>query len=351
MDHKDPGFCFKATGIGSVPFLDLKDTCARILERLPHMPYWPQFVKRSHLEDMAIQYSEGLPLLKVSEERRALFLSPGEKESALVSFYERFLSDRADTFAISEEYAPGLYAMIASIREDPEAYGPYIKGQTVGPVTFAAGIHHADGKSLLFHPDLLEAMVKGIAIKALWQVHELEKTGKLPVLFLDEPSLSGFGSAFSPIERHEVISLLREVIQYVRERTVARIGIHCCGNTDWSMIIESGPDIVNFDAYSYMEYFLLYPEEISRFLNQGGAIAWGIVPTADFSGQETVDDLFEKLKQGLNTIQGWGLPSEILARQSILTPACGMGSMEQPASEKVLDLLASLSERCMQSCG
>ena len=342
-------FYFRPTGIGSVPFIDVGKTCNRILERLPLIPYWPQFVKRSHLEDMAIQYSEGLPLLSVSEERRTLLVATEDVESALVSFYDRFMSDQVDTFSISEEYAPGLYAIIASIQKDPEKYGPFIKGQTVGPVTFAAGIHHSDEKSLLYHPDLLEAMVKGIAIKALWQVRELEKTGKAPVLFVDEPYLSGFGSAFSPIERHEVINLLSEVIQYVREHTSARIGIHCCGNTDWSMIIESGPDIVNFDAYSYMEYFLLYPKELSQFLNNGGSIAWGIVPTADLTGKETVDGLFEKLEQGLNTIQEWGIPRETLAKQSLLTPACGMGSMEPAAAEKVLDLLSSISERCMQA--
>jgi methionine synthase II (cobalamin-independent) len=270
-------------------------------------------------------------------------------ESALVDFYDAFMSDRVDRFAISREYAPGLYALLASVREDPEGYGPFIKGQSVGPVTFAAGIHHPDEKSLLYHPEMLEAMVKGIAIKALWQVRELEKTRKVPVLFLDEPYLSGFGSAFSPVERHEVINLLAEVIQYVRERASARIGIHCCGNTDWSMILESGPDIVNFDAYTYMDYFLLYPEELSRFLNNGGCIAWGIVPTHDFTGEETLDGLYEKLGQGLDRIHGWGIPMETLAKQSLLTPACGMGSMEEPAAEKVLDLLSSLSEKCMQS--
>ena len=350
MEHKNPEFCFKATGIGSVPFVEIHDTCARILERLPHMPYWPQFVKRSPLEDMGIQYCEGLPLLHVNKERRTLLLSTEDVESALVTFYERFMSDQVTPFAIGEAHAPGLYSIIASVRNDPDACGPFIKGQSVGPVTFAGGIRHADGKSLLHHPNLLEAMVKGIAIKALWQVRELETTGKAPVLFLDEPSLSGFGSAFSAIERHEVIALLGEVIQYVRERTSALIGIHCCGNTDWGMIIESGPDIVNFDAYSYMETFLLYPEEISGFLKDGGTIAWGIVPTADFTGEETIDALFTRLEQGLEKIQGWGIPTETLARQSLLTPACGMGSMEPPAAEKVLDLLASLSERCMRTC-
>ncbi len=344
--QRKPAFNFKATGIGSVPSVGVRDTCLHILEHLPEIPFWPQLVKRTHLEDMNIQFSEGLPLLEIIEEKRALTVSTRDRESELVAFYDRFLAEDIDYFAISAEFAPGLYKLLELIRKHPEQYGPYFKGQTVGPVTFSAGITGPDGKSLLYDPELLEAALKGISIKALWQVREIGKSGKKPIIFLDEPYLSGFGSAFSPIERPDVIHLLKEVIDYLRERSDALIGIHCCGNTDWSMIIDAGPDIVNFDAFEYMDYFLLYPEEITRFLQGGGVIAWGVVPTATFTGQESVESLYSRLKEGLNRCYEWGLNPEMLTAGSILTPACGMGTMEQGSADQVLDLLSSLSRKC-----
>jgi len=344
--EEKPYFHFMATGIGSVPSLDIQDTCLRILEHLPQIPYWPQFVGRSHLEDMSIQFSEALPLLEVKESKRALVLSSGEMEPQLVSFYDRYLAEDTDYFTISREHAPGLYELVKSIQQDTRSFGPYIKGQTVGPVTFAAGVTDHDGKSILYNPHILEAMVKGLSIKALWQIRELSHSGKKPIIFLDEPYLSGFGSAFSPIERDEVIQLLKEVIDYLRERSDSLIGIHCCGNTDWSMIIEAGPDIINFDAFGYMDTFLLYPEEITRFMEDGGIIAWGIVPTSDFSGKESLEDLYSRLQEGLSRLHEWGLDSEKVARNSMLTPACGMGTMEQSAADRVLDLLSMLSKKC-----
>jgi methionine synthase II (cobalamin-independent) len=341
-----PAFNFRATGIGSVPSLGIQDTCIHILEQLPEIPFWPQLVKRTHLEDMNIQFSEGLPLLEIRQEKRDLTVSAGNRESELVAFYDRFLTEDVDSFAISREFAPGLYALIQLIQKSPEQYGPYVKGQTVGPVTFSAGVNGLDGKSLLYDPELLEATVKGISIKALWQVREMGKSGKKVIIFLDEPYLSGFGSAFSPIERHEVIHLLKEVIDYLRQRSDVLIGIHCCGNTDWSMIIESGPDIVNFDAFDYLDYFLLYPDEITRFLQGGGIIAWGIVPTLTFTGQESLGTLYAKLKEGLNRFYEWGLSPETVTGSSILTPACGMGTMEQDSANQVLELLSSLSKKC-----
>lgn len=342
----DHSFHFKATGIGSVPWTDVQGTCANILTLFPDIPFWPQFVQRSYVEDMIIQYSEGLPSLKILEEKKGLTVSPHEMESELVTFYDHYLKDDMDYFAVSNDYASGLSEMIRLIALDPDHDGSYIKGQTVGPVTFAASVKDPDGVSILHHPDLLDAITKGLAIKALWQVKELSGTAKTPIIFIDEPYLSGFGSAFSPIERHDVIRLIKEVMDYLREKSDALIGIHCCGNTDWSMIIETGPDIINFDAFSYMDYFLLYPEDITRFIQKGGAIAWGIVPTSDFSGKETVEGLFSKLKQGLARLYEWGLDPHTVIKQSLLTPACGLGTMDRVDSEKVLSLLSNLSQKC-----
>jgi hypothetical protein len=334
---------FIATGIGSVPFLDVKESCTLILKYLPDAPFWPQLVKRSFLEDMSIQYCEGLPLLRIDEKRRGLALSGGDTAQELTTFYDRFLSEDKQYFCISETFAPGLYELVDAVCKTPSDFGPFIKGQIVGPVTFAAGIKDAEGKSALYNADILDAMVKGLAIKSLWQSDKLASTGKRPIIFLDEPSLSGFGSAFSAIQREEVIRIIREVIQFVKERSETLIGIHCCGNTDWSMLLETGPDIINFDAYGFMENFLLYRDALMAFIRNGGIIAWGILPTAEFTGKETLDGLRIRLEEGLKRLEDWGLDSDTVLRHSILTPACGMGSMEPVSAKRVLELLSRLS--------
>ncbi|MCD6560888.1 MAG: hypothetical protein J7L16_03900 [Deltaproteobacteria bacterium] len=344
MPDNESHFNFSATGVGSVPFLGLETTCRQILEDLPSIPFWPQFVKRSYLEYMNVQFSENLPLLKISEEKESVIIPSTENaESELVRFYDHFLAKDIDYFSISRDFAPGLYNMLELIDRGASKGGLFIKGQTVGPLTFAAGIIEPDGKQVLHNPELLEAMINGLAIKALWQVMELKKSGKKVIIFLDEPYLSGFGSAFSSVQRHEVIDILRTVINYIRKNSDALIGIHCCGNTDWSMIAESGPDIINFDAFEFMEYFLLYPDEIKKFIGRGGIIAWGIVPTSNYRGTETVEGLFSKLEKGLNHMLEWGIAPGLLAERSILTPACGMGSMTPETAKKGLELLSHLS--------
>lgn len=347
MPDMSPNTRFMATGIGSVPFQDIEGTCRDICRLTPSMPFWPQFVQRSYWEDMIIQYSEGLPLLTVNTGQRSLsVLHSADREAELVAFYERFLSDEIDSFSLSREVAPGLYTLIDSVKQAGEACGPYIKGQTVGPVTFAAGVKGPDGKPILHDPELSEAMTKGLAIKALWQATMLAASGKKPVIFLDEPYLSGFGSAFSPIQRHEVIDMLQTVIHYLKEHCDALIGIHCCGNTDWSMVLETGVDIVNFDAVEYMDHFLLYKESVLHFFEGGGTIAWGIVPTANFTGEETVDSLFSRLRDGFRQVRQWGLDPNRLADRSLLTPACGMGTMPAAAAAAAMELLSCLSEKC-----
>ena len=113
-------FNFMATGIGSVPFSDVDDTCHRILGSFPHIPFWPQFVKRNHLEDMSIQASEGLPLLEVNHEKNSLYIrTDADQDSELISFYEHFMAEDTDYFAVGHEYAAGLYRLLELINKSP----------------------------------------------------------------------------------------------------------------------------------------------------------------------------------------------------------------------------------------
>jgi hypothetical protein len=333
-----------ATGIGSVPFLDVDETCEHILRICPHIPFWPQFVKRSALEDMSIQASQGIPLLALNHEKKVLLINPSaNSETELVSFYEHFLASDLDHFAITTDYAAGLYKLLELIERNPKSSGPFIKGQIVGPITFAGAVRDSRGSSALSNGELMDTIVKGLAIKALWLIKKMSVSGRRVILFIDEPFLSGFGSAFTPLQREEVVRLIGEMVSYLHSRSDALIGIHCCGNTDWSMIIETGTDIVNFDAFDYMDYFLLYRDEIVEFLKNGGVIAWGVVPTTSFTGRETLGELRAQLQKGLNRLQEWGIKKAKVAERCLLTPACGVGSLEPEKAERILDLLCRLS--------
>ena len=74
-----------------------------------------------------------------------------DREADLVGFYESFFSQDLEHFSISREYAPGLYGLLDHL---PPSGDLYIKGQSVGPVTFLTNIMNRDGKSTLFDPSL-----------------------------------------------------------------------------------------------------------------------------------------------------------------------------------------------------
>jgi methionine synthase II (cobalamin-independent) len=342
----DMNMDFLATGIGSVPFVDTELACEYILDKLPQAPFWPQMVRLNPREDMLFQFSEGVVFIEVDPDERRISICSTHIELRLAEFYSMYLNDDIDGFRISPEYASGLHMMISMLEQDTGHEGKYVKGQIIGPVTLASGIRDSEGRVAITNPDILDAIVKAISLKALWQIKALKKTGRNVILFLDEPSLSGFGSAFSPIKRDQVILSLKEIFEFLRlkEKDIL-LGIHCCGNTDWSMIMESGPDIVNFDAYDYMEHFLLYSQDIKRFISDGGKIAWGIVPTSSFKGTETLNELKSSLNSGLKRLVTKGIDPEELRKNSFLTPACGMATMEEQKAIKVLALLSELSAK------
>lgn len=340
-----PNFNFAATCVGSDPRLDVEAACSNILEQFPEIPFWPQFVKIDPREDMNLQYCEGFSFLQEDDRNTHPTLRAEDLEMELAAFYERFLNEDVDSFRITPERARGLYVLLERLRKHPLPEARFIKGQSVGPITLAGSLNAPDGKPLLHMPEFLDAVVKGLGIKLLWQERLLRSTGLPTILFIDEPALANIGSAFSGIGRSEVIAALNEMIEYVRERSDALLGIHCCANTDWPMIVESKPDIISFDAFGYMDQFLLYPDEIGGFIANGGTIAWGIAPTADYEPHIEAGSLLEKLEEGLEIMRNWGMDRETLKARSILTPACGMGSMAPESAHETIDLLCNVQQR------
>jgi len=335
-----------ATGIGSVPFLDEQEAVNLILDHLPELPFWPQMAQKGFAEDMVSQGAGGLPLIFRDVQQRQVRLTDAvDRDEALTGFYEAALAGDLEAFALTADEAAGFYGLMAALEKRPAGAPAFVKGQVVGPVTFATIVKGLDGKAILFDAELLQALTRGLAMKAAWQMAKIAASGRQPIIFFDEPSLTGLGSAFMQISREEVISLLTEVITIAKEFGSAYFGVHCCGNTDWSVLLETPIDILSFDSYEFFDNLTLYDRALQKFLARGGFLAWGLLPTSPTAPPGTLEEHWVKFTQQVQALAAQGVDRDRLLAQSLLTPACGLGYLDPARARQTLADLAALSQR------
>ncbi|MFA6357776.1 MAG: hypothetical protein WCY09_03810 [Candidatus Omnitrophota bacterium] len=326
-----------ATGVGSLPLVDAQEAVDLILRSVPGAPFWPQLPKIDPREGMIVQFSEHLPGLQV--DARGLYFAAQDKEKALELFYEKFIALDLDYFKITPQFSRGLYAFYQRLQNTNLADMEFIKCQVTGPFTFCAGINDSEGKAILHDEVLMQAMVKGLSMKALWQLDLFKKFGKKIIMFFDEPYLSAVGSAYTPVNRNDVIDIFSELTDSLKSQGCL-IGIHCCGNTDWSMLTEAeGVDIINFDAFNFQERFVLYADNLNNFLKRGGIICWGIVPTQEDDRIQTPELLAQKIRSGLDILAKKGIDRGLLLERLLISPACGLGTLDVQKAKDILSLL------------
>jgi hypothetical protein len=180
-------------------------------------------------------------------------------------------------------------------------------------------------------------------MKARWQLRRFAAVCARRICFIDEPILSAFGSStYVSVHRADVVALLREVADAIHAEG-GLAGIHCCGNTEWTIPIDAGVDIVNFDAYGYGDSILLYADRVREFLRKGGVLAWGIVPTSEQIGGETAGSLADRIEDLARRLAG-DQDSGLFFRNALVTASCGTGSIPLERAEKVTRLTKAVSD-------
>ena len=82
-----------ATAIGSFPHGEAGPALDIVFKSLPDAPLWPQLPKRGLHEQMEIQYSEGLPCVKIDAEKaRMYFATDGDYSEEFAVFNETYLA-------------------------------------------------------------------------------------------------------------------------------------------------------------------------------------------------------------------------------------------------------------------
>ncbi len=324
------------TVIGSMPHTDPSEACSLVTRYLKHIPAWPQLPNRSFLENMYVQYSQGFPGVVLKE--NSIYVDRSQDlDKPLEQLYAAYLENDFNKYPVTHDYAAGLHAFLSLENLSPLA----VKGQVTGPVTWGLSVTDENKRAIIYDDVLGDVVPKLLRLKAGWQEKALSQISRNTIIFVDEPYMSAYGSVGVQLSKERIISLLEEVFGGISGLK----GVHCCGNTDWSVLLDTSTDILSFDTYNYAQSLSLYPAEVKKFLDRKGTIAWGIVPNESGAlAGETVASLKDRLEEAMAPFTRKGIRFEQLVEQGLLTPSCTLASLvTEEAADRALELLAELS--------
>ncbi len=223
--------------------------------------------------------------------------------------------------------------LAAAVRHD----GDPVKWQFIGPVTLGIELMRTGMPSS-------RAFAEATAIVRSRLV-ELDRAvaDTLPnspqLVILDEPS---FGAVMSPdfaIPADEAVDLLSSAMAALPSSTVA--GVHCCGPCDLAMLLASGPSVVSIPVAADVVEWAGY---ISRFLDDGGTIAWGVVPT-EGPLPMSADRHWRALSDLWCALVQRGCDPVLLRQHSLVSPQCGLAGHSAGVARRIARLTSEVGRR------
>ena len=308
------------------------------------IPYWPQLPRLNYYEDMYVQAAEHFPGIVLDVENRKLSFSMDRFMEEFEGVMARF--DDPSVFDVSEDYSAVYHRFL----EMDLADRPAIRGQLEGPVSFGFNVADENDRPILFDDSVRPFMFEFMARRVNVQLARLKEKNENAFMFVDEPGLqflfsamSGYGDVQAKTDMEKFFSLID------RPR-----GVHLCGNPDWDFLLNLDIDILSLDVYTNAEVFGSYAPAIKRFLERGGVLSWGLVPTnVEPFEKESTDSLENLLESVWSGLYARGVDREQLLAQSLLSPAtcCLINPDIEKTVEKGFDTVKRLSETLRDKYG
>jgi hypothetical protein len=302
------------------------------------VPFWPQLPHLNYYEDMYVQAAEHFPGILLDVPNRKLRFSMDkfvdELEEALVRMEDPKYLD------ISPDYSVVYHHFLQLDLHDRMA----IRGQLEGPISFGLNVHDTDDRPLIFNDVVRPFMLEFMAGRVNVQLRRLKERNPNAFMFIDEPGLqfifsgmAGYGNMAAKDDMEKFFAMIE------RPR-----GVHLCGNPDWDFLLGLDLDVLSLDMYSNGEVFVSYAKSVRRFLDRGGVLIWGIVPTnfEPFAG-ENLETLERRLLMLWENLDRQGIDRDFLLSRSMLSPAtcCLVNPDIEKTVEEAFRTTKALSER------
>ncbi len=321
-----------------LPVIDMVLSCPEAAITIPAFP---------KLEKFAVQRMlHGMPCAVIDREHDKVYFDtsdPGRIEAELTAFYEHFLAEDLDHFAVTPEANPGFYLSLDALKQRSWA-GRFISVSQNGPISFGMRMTDECGRPIFYHEQIRDAFIKTLVMKARWMCRALSEAAPGAIIGsrIAEPLLTLQGTAFASLPRADVMAAINEVL----DATPGPTCVHCCANIDWPLLYESVTDIIHFDAFEFADKLCLYPQELQAYLDRGGMVAWGIVPAnTDKLLGETVDSLIARFERGLAAWEAHGLDRRQVLEASFLQPSCSLSTMTEELAERAFNWTNEIATR------
>ncbi|MFA5566322.1 MAG: hypothetical protein WC184_10360 [Acidimicrobiia bacterium] len=303
------------TSIGSLPHTEIHRGVDFVLARQTQLPAMPTLPNRSPMEGMIAQAAWGIAGVTIEADGTLCIDHDQLDPEAPVGDAEL----RGEPFLTWRHF---LHAV--AFRTEP------IKLQLTGPVTLATALTKAGvAPNLAFK-------IAGRAVEsraeALLNLADALAPRAERLVFLDEPSLGGLVSEDFLWDRDEAVDLVSGALLTLERR--ATTGLHCCAYTDWKLLLQAGPKVLSVPVGGGVE---TAGENLGRFLDDGGWIAWGAIPTDAPIGLEP-GRLWKQLSMSWCQLVQSGCDPIQLRAQALVTPSCGLAQHGLSQADAVLRL-------------
>jgi len=276
------------------------------------IPFWPQLPHLSYYEDMYVQAAEHFPGILLFPDENRIRFDTGKFMEGLPELLSHW--DDLDYFDISPPYSVVYHRFLEM---DLSGYVA-IRGQLEGPISFGLKILDENDRPLIFNDDVRPTLMDFMARRVQSQLNRLKARHPRAFMFIDEPGLQFI---FSSVSGYPDMKAKEDLDRFLAQIERPR-GIHLCGNPDWEFLLNRDLDILSMDIYTNAEIFQCYGQAIRRFLERGGVLAWGLVPTGfEAFTRESQDHLILQLESVWDAVAKTGIDRDQLLAQSLLSPA------------------------------
>ena len=309
-----------ATGIGSLPHRDGHEAARFALDAMA-LPAIPTLPRRSPAEGMIAQAVVGIEGITV-----------GQYGSIAVDV-RRINPINPVRTDIQHDAFGGFRDFL----EDARGRIDNVKWQLVGPVTLGIALIRAGVPD----HEAFEVAVRAVRshVSSMLDIIDAALPGCSQVVFIDEPSLGRLNEPGFPLAPDTAIDLVSGALAAIEPRAVS--GLHCCADADWASLIAAGPQILAVPVKPAVAFSSGY---LNQFLDRGGIIAWGVVPTdgpipmsAERPWRQLTELWCQMVQRGCDQVQ--------LRRQCIVTPECGLGLHAPSVAERVHAITAEVGRR------